>query len=200
MNSLLEHLRQETSDLHNQLHQHPFMLKLVDKKLSLEEYQSMLETFLIPWQYLYQHKNYLKHNDLETEIDSKQKILHQDIDHLKQITAKQKAWLTPLVKQSYLQKLNQEAIEPSVWGLSYTLFGSGLGAKVLKKTITQSLSLAPVNYLSHDKEHVAWRIVSSHLNNINIKDNVSVINSSKQTFQFISDCLHLANIKQTSFN
>lgn len=145
-------LRHHTKPTHERLHDHPLMVRHVLANIQPWSYQAFLSAFVSPWRDLHAQADRLVFSNGEVlgeMLPALGDALQQDIQALGSM--QQPAPMTSMKTTEH------------VWGLTYTLVGSGMGAAVLYRQIKAQWPDAPTAYLDTARAMRVWPVLLKHL-------------------------------------
>lgn len=156
--SALDCLRAVTSEAHQALHVHPFMLEHFDQGLTRDAYVGFLSLFRGLWLDLEHALLTMKHEPMlepvHTSTSAKSPLLERDLLALGAVPEPHDAPGDPLL----------QARDPHhVLGYAYTLIGSSMGATQLLKRVHTQHPLFPTHYLAAPHARDEWRHLHRHL-------------------------------------
>ena len=174
MMKMLDHLREETKVLHEEIEKDNLAAGIMTHQISLEEYKLLLL------------QNYLAYRQIEEQVrpylvnwdSTKSSRLKQDLDNL---NVNAEGIPTPSLKISN---------EAQAFGAAYVLEGSALGGMMIAKEIPNCVALADLpkqSFFSPEREHMqGWndflkRVRNSEFSQLEIEQ---AGRKAKETFQF----------------
>jgi heme oxygenase len=199
---VMNQLREQTQQLHQQLENHPFNQALLNNCLPITSYRGLLNTLFNLHQLLEQHCTHHPHPAIQAVWQAdliKTQILAQDIAYLnaQYLTPPPP---TPLTTLEFLATFNATepagTIEPwQLLGTLYVLEGSTLGARVLLPhlQITYGLQQQGLLYYHAYGENTLkhWQDFKTRMNTAiqAPTDQQAVLVSAKQTFWYYQNLL-----------
>jgi heme oxygenase len=183
MKNLLDVLRNETSDIHERLHEHPFMLKCLSTGLNAIEYNQLLQVFEAPFTTLVNKIKLVEPANLRPILVIRHNLLLSDLKEL-----------DPSYQVN--QQINQIAEDNlefnsamEVLGSTYALVGSSLGAQQLRTAVTAALDNPPVSYLSQSPIASGWPQLAKYLRAQTYTQKPGVTQGAVKVFEYIANNL-----------
>lgn len=153
MKSLLEDLREKTTDVHKELHKHPILLSCQQSRITVEEYRHMLKSFYKPWQKLIPNLIKIPQSTFKNLIVNRYNLLKSDLVKLK-------------VENHFINYESDIILnEVQILGYYYVLLGSSMGSKLLKNKIISTLSDVPIEYMANTPQECGWFLLLNDLKN-----------------------------------
>jgi len=178
--TILEHLRAETREIHNQLDQLPFMSKLLSGEGTVDDYVKYLQIFGAI------------HGKVESALFP---VLNEGFEKYKKnsrISAIEKD-LSYYDKQLPDFKLPQITIkEEGTPGALYVLEGSRLGGHYIAKQLKEKYEI-PDQALHFLKEQptYSWKEVRSDIEDCKTEQQQPIVSTAIKTFRFFEQCITL---------
>ncbi len=178
MENLLSKLREETTELHLALHQHPVLQACQEGTMDRAAYIHLLKAFYSPWKLLSPAIDSVPIAALKPKLQFRAKAIHHDLVHLK-------------VDQKVLKLTNPQKTltKEKLLGICYVLIGSSMGAGMLSASIKASLGDVPVSYLSMTPKEAGWPELVGSLRTLEAKDYPTAAGAAVDIFQLIQDQL-----------
>lgn len=178
MKNLLTRLRQETTELHLALHQHPVLQACQKGTMDRAAYIHLLKAFYSPWKILSPAIATVPIPSLRPKLNFRAKAIQHDLVHLKV----DKKFFESTPPQPRLSK-------EELLGICYVMIGSSMGAGMLSASIKASLGNVPVLYLSMTPKEAGWPELVGSLRTLDAKDYADTAIAAVDTFQLIQDQL-----------
>jgi len=180
MSSILVALRQETKEIHADLHGNPVLKRCQENKLDIDDYIQMLLAFYQPWKELIHSVEQVPISNLQPLLLQRHQLLYNDLIALnvdKIMLASEK---TAVLSQD------------EVLGMCYVVIGSSMGAIQLSQNIKMSLGNQPRSYLSMSPKEAGWPLLSSFLKSTDAKDFPKASITARKVFKSIYE--HLSSV------
>ena len=174
MKSLLDAMREETTQLHRALHVHPLLLSCQKGTMNKEEYRHLLAAFYSPWKLLIPAIDLVPIRSLIPKLHHRAQAIHDDLDklHVDQVILDSRS-------------LNTIPGQAEILGMCYVLIGSSMGASMLSTKIKETLHDVPVSYLSMTPKEAGWPELLGELRSIDALDYADATKSACDTFELM---------------
>jgi len=177
MHSILNELRQETKDIHLELHKNPILERCQKNKLDLSDYVQMLLAFYQPWKKLMNSLDDVPIADLKPILVKRHQLLYNDLIALS-------------VDERPLAPEKSEKSSPGqLLGMCYVVIGSSMGATQLSQNVKETLGNQPVSYLSMSPKEAGWPLLSKFLSSNETSDYPKASTSARKTFELVETYL-----------
>ncbi|WP_299916836.1 biliverdin-producing heme oxygenase [uncultured Roseobacter sp.] len=150
-NSMRRTLAAATEQDHQALHDHPWISRLADKTLVLEDYGKILGSYCLFFKGIETSRS-AADTFVELSVDRAVEALETDLSGL---------GIQPFTPEQ--QALPNPVTPPEILAALYVLHGSGFGARHLNNNVKEVLPKAPRSYLSAGTDPKVWRLLVQEL-------------------------------------
>lgn len=174
MESLLDTLRHETTEIHQTLHKNPILKACQEGTINKRQYIHLLKAFHQPWAILSPAIQAVPIVSLRPKLHLRIQAIQTD---LKQLNIHENGATLTAQQDVYT--------ESKLLGMCYVLIGSSMGASILSKNVTTSLSDVPVSYLSMTPKEAGWPELVTTLRNLDSSKYAAASTAAIDTFKLI---------------
>ncbi len=183
MRNLLDMMRQETTELHHALHEHPLLMSCQQGTMNKAEYVHLVSSFYKPWQLLIPSIDQVPINSLVPKLHARANAIRDDLNFLHV----EKSIVEIGIPVSTLSK-------DKLLGMCYVLIGSSLGASMLCAKIKDTLGDVPMSYLSMSPKEAGWPELVGALRSLDVEKFASAPAAACDTFALIGKELSKLNL------
>ncbi|WP_010178196.1 biliverdin-producing heme oxygenase [Aquimarina agarilytica] len=185
MENVLTKLRQETSKIHQELHEDPLLKSCEQGLMNKSEYIQMLKAFYSPWKRISPFIANVPIEALKTKLEHRNQAIRKDLYELN-------------VEPSFLELTTdiQNIDEDILLGISYVLIGSSMGGTILSEKIKSSMGDVPLSYMSMTPKEAGWPELVAQLRVLDAKKHTSITIAAIETFKAIQTELTMSTINK----
>lgn len=175
MENLLSKLRQETTAIHVELHEHPLLKSCQEGTMTRKDYVHLLKAFYAPWKILTPRIESVPIIAIRSKLLMRAEAIQNDLVALgvdQQITE--------------LGEKNDVYSQQELLGMCYVVIGSSMGAAVLSKSIKATFNEnIPASYLSMTSKEAGWPELAAELRILDAKEYSEAPKAALDTFKLI---------------